>query len=183
MDSQFKQVVGSDFIEFRPSGEDYKLAAQRSEEMGILANSYTKGSGRMYGMLGEIAVEKYIGNAVNCGSSSKSYDLITESGTTIEVKTKRARTIPKPEYMASVENKKTHMFKNDLFVFLRAQDSMTRLWILGWIKTDSFKRRAEFKKAGEPDGTSGFTFRVDGYHIPIKKLKKITDLPEYLRSC
>lgn len=181
---QFKPVAGGKFIEFRPSGEDFKLAAERSERMGVLANSYTRGAGRMTGMLGEIAIEKYLGDQINhCGELSKSYDLITNSGVSIEVKTKKARAIPKPEYGASVELKKTHMFENDLFVFLRAHDSMVKLWLLGWMKTDSFKRRADFKKAGEPDGDSGFTYRVDGYHIPISKLKKMEDLSGYLGSC
>jgi hypothetical protein len=181
---QFKPVAGGKFIEFRPSGEDYKLAAERSERMGVLANSYTRGAGRMFGLLGEIAVEKYLGDIITpCGELSKSYDLLTDSGISIEVKTKRARAIPKPEYVASVEQKRTHMFENDLFVFLRAHDSMVKLWLLGWIKTDSFKRRSEFKKAGEPDGDSGFTYRVDGYHIPISKLKKMEDLQSYLGSC
>jgi hypothetical protein len=181
---QFKPVADGRFIEFRPSGEDFKLAAERSERMGVLANSYTRGAGRMSGMLGEIAVEKYLGGIIDhCGEFSKSYDLKTNSGITIEVKTKRARSIPKPEYVASVELKKTHMFENDLFVFLRSHDSMVKLWMLGWIKTDSFKRRAAFKKVGEPDGDSGFTYRVDGYHIPISKLKKMEDLQSYLGSC
>jgi hypothetical protein len=183
MGNQFKPIAGTDFIEFRPSGEDFKLASERSEGMGILPNSHLRGAGRMYGMLGEIAITKYLDNIDYCGNDSKSYDLKTESGTTIEVKTKRARSIPKPNYVASVEKKKSHMFENDLFVFLRAHDSMTRLWLLGWILTKSFKRRAVFKKAGEPDADSGFTYRVDGYHIPIQKLKKISDLPDYLRSC
>lgn len=181
---QFKPVADGKYIEFRPSGEDFKLAAERSERMGVLANSYTNGAGRMYGMLGEIAVQKYLGDKINhCGEASKSYDLITHSGISIEVKTKKAKAIPKPEYSASVELKKTHMFLNDIFVFLRAHDSMVKLWMLGWIKTDSFKRRSEFKKAGEPDGDNGFAYRVDGYHIPISKLKKMEDLQSYLGSC
>jgi hypothetical protein len=181
---QFKPVADGRFIEFRPSGEDFKLAAERSERMGVLANSYTRGAGRMSGMLGEIAVEKFLGDKINhCGETSKSYDLITHSGVSIEVKTKRAKAIPKLEYSASVEMKRTHMFENDLFVFLRSHDSMVKLWMLGWVKTDSFKRRAAFKKAGEPDGDSGFTYRVDGYHIPISKLKKMEDLRSYLGSC
>jgi hypothetical protein len=178
---QFRPVADGKFIEFRPSGEDFKLAAERSERMGVLANSYTNGAGRIYGMLGEIAVQKYLGDTINhCGESSKCYDLITHSGISIEVKTKKAKAIPKMEYSASVELKKTHMFQNDLFVFLRAHDSMVKLWMLGWVKTDSFKRRADFKKAGEPDGDNGFTYRVDGYHIPINKLKRIETLKSYL---
>ncbi len=70
---QFKPVADGRFIEFRPSGEDFKLAAERSERMGVLANSYTRGAGRMSGMLGEIAVEKYLGGIIDhCGEFSKS---------------------------------------------------------------------------------------------------------------
>jgi hypothetical protein len=181
---QFKPVAGGKFIEFRPSGEDFKIAADRSEQMGVLANSYTRGAGRMSGFLGEIATEKYLSEFIDKDiPATKSYDLMTHSNVSIEVKTKMTRAIPKPEYSASVEMKRTHMFENDLFVFLRCHDSLAKLWLIGWVKTDSFKRRSEFKKAGEPDGGNGFTYRVDGYHIPISKLKKMEDLRSYLGSC
>ena len=94
MNDQFKLVGGGNFIEFRPSGDDFKTAAERSEKMGVLANSYTRGAGRMTGMLGEIAVDKFLGEAVShCGEASKQYDLITKSGISIEVKTKKSRSI------------------------------------------------------------------------------------------
>ena len=180
-EDQFKPIPNTAFLEFRPNGEDFKLASERSEKMGILPNSHTNGEGRMSGFLGEITVEKFLGGvAENHGSQSKRYDLGLPCGTTIEVKTKRAKSIPKPDYVASVEKKASHMFKNDLFVFLRCHSSLAKLWLLGWVKTDSFRRRATFKKAGEPDGDFGFTFRVDGWHLPISKLKPISTLKDYL---
>jgi hypothetical protein len=178
--TQFKSVFKDQFIEFRPCGEDFALAAQRSDKMGILHNSYTKGAGRMHGMLGEIAVGKYLDGLVDhCGSSTYGYDFETNNGIKIEVKTKRSNSIPKGDYNASVEKKKSHMFENDLFVFVRAHETMTRLWLVGWVKTDSFKRRSDFIAAGGSDKT-GFTYRVDGYHIPINKLKKMDLLNGYL---
>jgi hypothetical protein len=178
--SQFKSVFNDQFIEFRPDGVDYKLAAERSDRMGILPNSYTKGAGRMHGMLGEIAVAKYLDGLVeHCGASKFGYDFETAKGVKIEVKTKRSNSIPKSDYVASVEKKKSHMFENDLFVFVRAHETMTRFWLVGWVKTDSFKRRANFIAAGESD-EYGFTCRVDGYHIPISKLKKMDLLEDYL---
>ena len=36
MNDQFKLVGGGNFIEFRPSGDDFKTAAERSEKMGYL---------------------------------------------------------------------------------------------------------------------------------------------------
>ena len=181
--NQFKSVFNDQFIEFRPDGEDYKLAAERSDRMGILPNSYTKGAGRLHGMLGEIAVAKYLDGLIkHCGDTQFGYDFETKKGIKIEVKTKRSNSIPKLDYVASVEKKKSHMFENDLYVFVRAHETMTRFWLVGWIKTDSFRRRADFIAAGDSD-ESGFTYRVDGYHIPISKLKKMDLLEEYLTSC
>jgi hypothetical protein len=178
--TQFKSVFNDQFIEFRPCGEDFELAAQRSDQMGILHNSYTKGAGRMHGMLGEIAVGKYLDGLVDhCGSSKYGYDFETNDGIKIEVKTKRSNSIPKSDYTASVEKKKSHMFENDLYVFVRAHETMTRFWLVGWVKTDSFKRRSNFIAAGGSDET-GFTYRVEGYHIPISKLKKMDLLKGYL---
>jgi hypothetical protein len=180
--SQFRSVFNDQFIEFRPSGEDFRLAAERSDRMGILHNSYTKGAGRMHGMLGEVAVGAYLNGLVkHCGDTKFGYDFETDNGIKIEVKTKRSNSIPKGDYIASVEKKKSHMFENDIFVFVRAHETMTRLWLVGWIKTDSFKRRSNYIAAGGSDGT-GFTYRVDGYHIPINKLKKMDLLEEYLTS-
>lgn len=177
---QFKSVVGNPFVEFTPEGEDYKLAATRTNRMGILPNSYTKGAGRMHGMLGEIAVANYLGTLVeHCGDSQFGYDFESKTGIKIEVKTKRSNSVPKIDYTASVEKKKSHMFKNDIYIFVRAHETMTRFWLVGWVKTDSFKRRAKFIAAGDSD-ESGFTYRVDGYHIPISKLKKMDLLKDYL---
>ena len=179
---QFKLAHNDQFIEFRPIGEDYELAAKRSDRMGILHNSYTKGAGRMHGMLGEIAVSKYLGTmAEHCGDSKFGYDFITDSGIKIEVKTKRSNSIPKLDYTASVEKKKSHMFENNIYVFVRAHETLTLFWLVGWIKTESFKRRSDFIAAGGTD-QSGFTYRVDGYHIPISKLKKMSLLQDYLAS-
>jgi hypothetical protein len=178
--NQFKSVVGNPFVEFTPEGKDYELAATRTKRMGVLPNSYTKGAGRMHGMLGEIAVANYLGTLVShCGDSQFGFDFESKTGIKIEVKTKRSNSVPKIDYAASVEKKKSHMFKNDIYVFVRAHETMTRLWLVGWIKTDSFKRRAKFIAAGGSD-ESGFTYRVDGYHIPISKLKKMDLLKEYL---
>jgi hypothetical protein len=180
--SQFKPVPCTPFLEFRPDGSDFKLAAEKSERMGILPNSHTRGEGRMSGFLGEIAVAKYLSGMVDdCSEQSRSYDLKATNGLTIEVKTKRAKGIPKPEYNASVEKKATAMFKNDFFVFLRCHNSLAKLWVLGWVKTRSFKRMATFIPAGETDDT-GFTYRIDGWHLPIGKLKPIQTLVHCLKQ-
>jgi len=181
--NQFKPTANKNFIEFRPNGEDFKLAAERSEKMGVLQNSFTRGAGRMSGMLGEIAIHKYLENiAEYSGDLVRGYDLITEKGIKIEVKTKKASRIPDPSYAATVESKKTYMFVNDIFVFLRGHDSMAKFWLLGWIKTSSFKRMSTFKNAGEDDGDNGFKCRVDQYTIPIAKLKPMSTLVDYLIS-
>ena len=180
---QFKPVAGGKFIEFRPSGEDFKIAADRSEQMGVLANSYTRGAGRMSGFLGEIATEKYLSEFINKDiPATKSYDLMSYSNISIEVKTKQASSIPKPDYLASVELKKTHMFQNDLYVFLRCHNSLNKLWLLGWIKTGSFKRRSMFKKKDEVEAGSNFKYKTDGYHIEIKKLTAMPLLLDYLKE-
>ena len=183
MSNQFKDTSNKNFVEFRPNGEDFKLAAERSEKMGVLQNSYTKGAGRMSGMLGEIAVHKYLKELASySGDSVRGYDLITDLNVKIEVKTKKAAKMPDPSYAATVELKKTYMFVNDVFVFLRSHDSLAKLWLLGWLKTSSFKRISNFKKAGEVDEDSGFKHRIDEYTIPIAKLKPMSTLVDYLKS-
>ena len=137
----------------------------------------------MNGMLGEIAVHKYLEElAEYSGDSVRGYDLITSAGTKIEVKTKKAAKMPIPSYEATVELKKTYMFVNDIFVFLRAHDSMAKLWLLGWVTTRSFKRMSEFKEAGHVEESNGFKHRVAEYSIPIAKLKPMSTLIDYLKS-
>lgn len=180
--AQFVKLNRLPYIEFRPIGEDFELAAKRSEQMGVLANSFTRGEGRMAGMLGEIAIEKLLHGQISyLGSKSKAYDLQALSGETIEVKTKRAGRIPELDYNASVDHKQTFMFQNDLFVFLRCHSSLNKLWILGWLTTRSFKRMATFKKAGESDG-AGFAFRSDNWVLPIGKLKPMQGLLDRLNG-
>ena len=50
---QFTRTKG--MLLFTPNSDNIKEAFERSEKLGVLPNSFTRGAGRMTGFLGEVA--------------------------------------------------------------------------------------------------------------------------------
>ena len=71
---QFTRDKG--LILFKHSGQNVKDAFERSENLGILPNSFTRGSGRMTGFLGEIAFELLYPDAQYVGDTSYTHDYV-----------------------------------------------------------------------------------------------------------
>ena len=71
---QFSRAKG--MLVFSPTGDDIKEAFERSEELGVLPNSFTRGMGRMTGFLGEIAFERLYPQANYVGDKSFTHDYV-----------------------------------------------------------------------------------------------------------
>ena len=146
---------------------------KKSQEMGVLNNSLSKGRGNLIGFVGEFCVLPYIkeGELVN----TYDYDIISPQGT-IDVKTKRCRSVPQDHYMCSIAAYNTKQ-KCTYYTFVRiaAHDEIEcyRAWILGWIEKEKYFDEAKFLKRGEEDGDNGYIVKADCYNLPIKKLNDI----------
>ena len=71
---QFSKDKRGKLIRFTPNSENVKQAFERSQNLGILPNSFTRGAGRMTGFLGEIGFERLFSSAKYVGNYSLPHD-------------------------------------------------------------------------------------------------------------
>ena len=157
-------------ILFRPNSDNIKEAFERSQNLGVLPNSFTKGMGRMTGFLGEVAFEALYPKADYVGDTSYSHDYVLGKRK-IDVKAKTCTGKPLPHYTASVNTKKDKELSATVYFFVRVRRDLTRVWLLGWETSTQIKTKSDYKKKGELD-EYGFTYKVSGYHLPIQYLRQ-----------
>ena len=156
----------SRFILYRPSPDDVAEAFRRSQAMGVLPNSLTRGSGRMAGFLGEVAFENtYGGKYVGDKSFTHDYEI---KGKTVDVKAKICSTKPLPHYMTSVFSSPDKDLPADIYFFARVMKDWSKVWLVGWAPASRIMKPEYYKKKGESDDC-GFTFLGNGYHLPINR--------------
>jgi len=166
---QFSKERGAKLIKFTPNSENVKQAFERSQNLGVLPNSFTRGAGRMTGFLGEIAFELLFPDSKYVGSYSFTHDYLM-GNRKIDVKSKTCCDKPKPHYTASVVCAAGKSLRASHYFFVRVRKDLTRAWMLGWITKNRLLEQGEFKRKGEEDGY-GFVYKASGYHIPISRLR------------
>ena len=166
---QFSKDKCGKLIRFTPNSENVKQAFERSQNLGILPNSFTRGAGRMTGFLGEIGFELLFSSAKYVGNYSLTHDYLL-GNRKIDVKSKTCHDKPKPHYTASVVCPEGKPLKASHYFFVRVRKDLTRAWMLGWITKNRLLEQGEFKRKGEEDDY-GFAYKVSGYHIPISALR------------
>lgn len=159
-------------IELKPTDDQLLQAIKMGQEMGTLRNSISGGSGNTAGFLGEILTAEYL-KADH--KNTYQYDLILSNGKTIDVKTKRCRSVPKPEYDVSIASYNTKQ-DTDYYVFTRTKGDYSTVWLLGYIEKELYFKQATERKKGDRDPTNGFLFRADCWNLAIGDLKNIDDL-------
>lgn len=166
---QFSKERGSKLIGFHPNSENVKQAFERSQNLGVLPNSFTRGAGRMTGFLGEISFELLFPDSKYVGNYSRTHDYLMGSRK-IDVKSKTCGNKPQLHYTASVHCVEGKPLRASHYFFVRVHKDMTRAWMLGWATKNRILKEGEFKRKGEED-SYGFTYKASGYHIPISSLR------------
>ena len=156
-------------IEIEPTEKQIKEARLTSGGTVGLQGSITRGAGSPAGALGEILVRDYLSYIQ---ANTAHYDLYTDQGTRIDVKTKRCTSAPKPFYECSIAAHGTQQ-QCDEYIFVRVLNSLQRAWILGRISKDEYYEKAVRHKKGDKDDSNNFTFKSDCYNLPISELWKI----------
>lgn len=153
-------------IEITPTEAQRKEARLTAGNTTGLQGSITRGGGSPAGTLGEILVRDMMDyRQIN----TKDYDLYTDQGTRIDVKTKRCTSAPKEYYECSIAAHGTRQ-ECDEYVFVRVLNNLTRAWILGSISKDEYFEKAVRHKKGEVDESNNFTFKADCYNLQISEL-------------
>lgn len=177
MPDQFR-VLTNRFIVFTPSPDDIAEAFRRSKKLGIPPSSITRGAGRMTGFIGEIAFEKFVQDAKYVGDKSFTHDYLL-GNKTVEVKSKKCGSPPRLEYNAFVNAKRDQPPTADLFFFTRVSECLSKVWLCGWTTNQRLVKPSNFVEKGHVD--DGFTFRLSGYVMPIRKLQRPDSLERYRR--
>lgn len=163
-------------IEYNPTTKEIAKAKSKGKKMGVLYNSFTKGAGNETGMMGEIVAHLYMPDAVCVSEKSRTHDF-EMYGKTIDVKSKKCKGKPLPEYVASVSFDTGKYLKSDILLFTRVAEDLKTVWVLGWYPTALFYKNAQLIERGTVEGR--FIHRITGYHLPIKKLRPISKLLAY----
>lgn len=163
-----KFVESNSFGVYKPTSDDIAVAHSRAIKMGVLPNSFTKGMGRMTGCLGEVVINKFIKKSRYVGDNLFTHD-IEHKKKNIEVKSKTCSSVPKPEYVVSVNTSKGKIPNNDVYFFTRVRKDLMIVWVLGWLPTTKYFQVSEFMEKGDQD-SHGFVYKASGYHTTISEL-------------
>jgi hypothetical protein len=153
-------------IEINITQDMLDKAHNKSEEMGRLNNSITKGKGNLVGFLGEQIALQVLGGT---WSNTYDYDLVTPDNKKVDVKTKQTTVTPLPYYECSVAKFNTSQ-KCDLYAFVRVKNTRDVGWFLGCMEHDEYYEKATFLKKGEVDPSNNFVVRADCYNLKIEDL-------------
>ena len=114
-------------IEIKITDEMFLEAREKAISLGQLHNSITRGSGNLAGFIGEILVRTHFNYTEE---NTYDYDLVTEDGRKIDVKTKQTTVVPKSNYDCSISASNTKQ-KCDEYIFVRVKSDFSVGWILG----------------------------------------------------
>lgn len=158
--------MDANIIEIIPTESQQREARLSAVNSGTLQGSITGGTGKVIGALGEIIVRDLMGYDQK---NTPDYDLISSDGTTIDVKTKHCKAVPRGYYDCSVA---AHGVTQgcDQYVFVRMLPNLSKAWILGAINKSDYFIKAKRHRKGEVDESNGFTFKADCYNLEIKDL-------------
>lgn len=152
--------------EYEITKEMIKDAVTKSKEMGQLSGSLLNGEGNSWGFLGEAVAAKAL-NAEQ--KNTYDYDLMLPDNTTVDVKTQRVSSIPRPQFHCNV-NEPSIKQLCDYYAFVRVHSDLKTAWYLGKIKKEDFLKKATYRKKGS--ATTNFIFKFNCYSILIEELEE-----------
>jgi len=156
-------------IEINVTQDMIDMAKLKSNEMGSLNNSIRKGEGNLIGFIGEqVAINVMGGSWVN----TYDYDLITDDGKKVDVKTKQTTVTPRTFYECSVAKFNTSQ-KCDMYAFVRVKNTLDTAWFLGVMDKEKYYKTATPLKKGDVDPSNNFTVKADCYNLKIEELDSV----------
>jgi hypothetical protein len=165
-----------------PRNEAYAKAirADRDKKYGNIFEE-TAEDERWVGELGEIALKSWFGHegvvgfTWNVENPIGNPDFLTDLGVSVDVKTVKRKGEPKMNYTAGITAR--HLEEGvDQFFFMSYEMSARRMWFLGGIDRDTFRKYARYYGPGEkphPDYTIREGHEI--YNIQISRLVRPRD--------
>jgi len=126
----------------------------------------------LVGYIGERIIMKYLG--LTQDEDKYHYDLISNKGKRLEVKTITCKFKPKADYWCTVNSHDlSGVYKQnaDFYIFLRILNDYSKGWILGWIPCKEFFKKGEFIAKGKDFGKFQFV-KANATILPINQLNQ-----------
>lgn len=126
----------------------------------------------LVGYIGERIMMKYLG--LKNDEDKYHYDLLSNKGKKLEVKTITCKFKPKVDYWCTVNSHDlSGVYKQnaDFYIFLRILNNFSKGWILGWISCEEFFKKGEFIAKGKDFGKFQFV-KANATILPINKLNQ-----------
>jgi len=141
-------------------------AKKKAADMGQLKGSMMQGERNLTAFLGEIAAQKVIGGKFH---NTYDYDIMMESGKTVDVKTKRVKYKPKDYYDCTIFGYNATQ-DCDYLLFTQVLSDLGTVYVLGGYNKRRFLEDSTYIKAGSVVGTNNLTYKKDNYVMEIKDL-------------
>jgi len=128
------------------------------------------------GYIGEKIVMDYLN--LNKDMDDYEFDLLSNKGKKLEVKTITCKFKPKLHYWCTVNShdlKGVHKQKADYYIFLRILNDFSKGWILGWISCKDFFQKGTFVKKGKDFEKFQFV-KANATILEIKQLNSFNNL-------
>ena len=155
-------------IEVEVTVDMIEQARHKAADLGKLKNSIRNGAGNLIGFIGEqMALEVLKGKWAN----TYDYDVVTEDGYKVDVKTKRTSVKPLPHYDCSIAKYNTKQ-DCDYYAFVRVRNDLMVGWFLGVVKKEDYFDRARFLKKDTIDEANNFRVKADCYNLAISELQE-----------
>lgn len=167
--------IPSLYVEILISNDMMNVAKKRADGIPeTIKNSILKGKGRITGALGEIAFIKFSGGRESRNREVYNFDVVTDTGL-YEIKTKLRSGCPKEYYECSVANFNSSQ-ECDYYVFASTIHNYSKVWLLGYLSKEDFKKKRIFRKKGEYDPDNGQTCTADCWNVKINQLNNIREI-------
>lgn len=155
----------------KASPDTLVTARKMAQRIGVLRNSITNGEGNFIAALGELAVKRLVrGYWVG----HYQYDVLSEEGEKLEVKSVKTTVVPKPHYRVHVcaHNDSQDC---DYYVFTRVwlRDDGPVVYVLGKLTPAEFFAKAEFRSRGEKEPGTGWEVKEDSWSVRIEELEEL----------
>ncbi|MGB3590185.1 MAG: hypothetical protein WBA16_00735 [Nonlabens sp.] len=124
----------------------------------------------LVGYIGEKIIMDYL--RLEIDSDTYDYDLISNKGKRLEVKTITCKFKPKPDYWCTVNSHNlsgVHKQEADFYIFLRILNDYSKGWILGWKECKTFFEEGTYVEKGTDLGKFKFV-KANATILPIEKL-------------
>lgn len=141
-------------------------AKERGARLGVLKNSITSGASNIYGMLGERVVAHLTGGEL---VDTRDYDVLSETGAKLEVKTKKCLHPPRAHFECSCARFNTHQ-RCDAYVFVRILRDCSVAFVCGFLPKQIFLRDAHELKKGDYDERNKYYVKADCFNVTMTQL-------------